>query len=229
MPVTVALWGIIKKARAARILKETLDASQEIGGQLIFGWPVGPNLDGQKGSFSCDAVLISDQAQVTVIDLAEDADLGLLGNYQERQHHAHNIVRSSIIRTPGLVDRRTPKVLPQGPPPNPHPRPGGRPGRSRPPGNPARQPDGPPPEARRAPSRRPTGRPARNRPGRHPGDHVTRSPPHSTTSPPLSCAGSPRTLRWTPPTGYPTTNRRSARHREVIPWPESTEGHGWTA
>lgn len=113
MSVTVALWGVIKKARAARILKETLDASQEIGGQLIFGWPVGPTLDGQKGSFSCDAVLISDQGQVTVIDLAEDADLGLLGNYQERQHHAHNIVRSCITSTPGLVDRRTPRVLPQ--------------------------------------------------------------------------------------------------------------------
>ena len=110
MAITDTLWGSIKKPGAARMLKELLDGSEEITGRLIFGWPVGPNLPGKKGAFICDAVLVSDQGQVTVIDLAEDTGPD---NYRERQDHAYNIVRGLLTGRTGLVEGRTPKVLPQ--------------------------------------------------------------------------------------------------------------------
>ena len=113
MAITDTLWGSIKKPGAARMLRELLDGSEEITGRLIFGWPVGPNLPGQKGAFICDAVLVSDQGQVTVIDLAEDAVPGLPDNYRGRQDHAYNIVRGLLTGRTGLVKGRTPKVLPQ--------------------------------------------------------------------------------------------------------------------
>ena len=113
MAITDTLWGGIKKPGAARMLRELLDGSEEITGRLIFGWPVGRNLPGKKGAFACDAVLISDQGQVTVIDLAEDAGPGLPDNYRERQDHACNIVRGLLTSRAGLVKGRTPKALPQ--------------------------------------------------------------------------------------------------------------------
>ena len=110
MAISNINWGSIKKREAAQTLVDILQQDPVINGQLIFGWPMGPGIEGQKGAFTCDAVLISDTGQVTVIDLAQDSDPDFPGNYRERQDHGYNIVHSALATNKELVNRRDLKV-----------------------------------------------------------------------------------------------------------------------
>ncbi len=107
MAIRDTLWGSIKKPGAARMLKELLDGSEEITGRLIFGWPVGPNLPGEKGAFACDAVLVSDQGQVTAIDLGPAADQE---SRLDRQDGAYNLIKGQVSRERELTQGRNIKV-----------------------------------------------------------------------------------------------------------------------
>ena len=113
MAIQDTSYGIIKSPQAAEVLSSTLRSSPDITGRLIFGWPIGPNIPGQKGSFSCDAVLVSGQGQVTVIDFAQEADPLSSSEYRDRQDQAFNLVLAHLNAEPALMDRRESQVVPQ--------------------------------------------------------------------------------------------------------------------
>lgn len=113
MAISDTSWGIIHKKEAAQTLLQVLQEDPVIDGRLIFGWPMGPAMNGNKGSFACDAVLVSPKGHVTIIDLAQPSDPEFPGNYQARQDHAYNIARAAVAVNQGLVERRNLKVYVQ--------------------------------------------------------------------------------------------------------------------
>lgn len=107
MALTSISHGGIRNVQAAEALKAALISSPDSTGKLIFGWPIGPNTAGTNGAFVCDAVLVSNEGQVTVFDLTEETTPLDNPNYKGRQDHAYNLVMAHLMAERSLtVNRR---------------------------------------------------------------------------------------------------------------------------
>ena len=105
--------GVPQKRPAAMELMLMLQTAEDVSGTLIFGWPLGPAMDGSKGAYICDTVLISPQGQTTVIDIADEGKEANQQACRVRQDHAFNIVSGCLNQEPDLMDRRAPRVVPK--------------------------------------------------------------------------------------------------------------------
>ena len=81
--------------------------SPNLTGQVIYRYPIGPSTN---GTFTVDAVIVSDQGQITVVDFTEDTHPG---NHRERQDNGFNLVESKIRLHDDLRNGRVSKVIPQ--------------------------------------------------------------------------------------------------------------------
>ena len=107
MPLTHTAWGSVRMPLATRSLHQLLNASPDITGQLIAGWPIIPPQPGQKAG---NAVIVSSQGQVTSVDLVDGLDPGAPDQYRDRQDRAFNILTSHLDLNPKLMHGRTTRV-----------------------------------------------------------------------------------------------------------------------
>ena len=107
MPLTHTAWGTVRTPQAAQSLHQLLNASPDITGQLIVGWPIMPPKPGQKAD---NAVIVSSQGQVTSVDLVDGLDPGAPDQYRDRQDRAFNILTGHLNLNPKLMHGRTTRV-----------------------------------------------------------------------------------------------------------------------
>ena len=93
--------GSIRKPQAAQALEEIIRNEEAISGRMVYGYPVSTE-DGV--TFTVDAVLVSGQGLVTVIDLVQEDDPGDYGNRQDR---AFNLVKCKLQMDRRLTRKRT--------------------------------------------------------------------------------------------------------------------------
>ena len=91
--------GIIRAPQAARALEEALAGQGSISGSMIFGYPVSAS----NTPVHVDAVIVSDQGAVTVIDLTQEDSPG---DYRQRQDQAFNLVHGKLMADCRLVTGR---------------------------------------------------------------------------------------------------------------------------
>ena len=96
--------GINYKPRATRVLKEIVRKTDSLSGGLICGYSI---TDTENGVFAADAILVSDQGQTTIIDVAEGRELG---EYQERQDWGFNLIVGTLQANPRLMEGRRLRV-----------------------------------------------------------------------------------------------------------------------
>ena len=92
--------GSIRKPKAAQVLEEIIRNKESISGRMVYGYPVSTE-DGV--TFTVDAVIVSGQGLVTVIDLVQEDDPGDYGNRQDR---AFNLVKCKLQMDPRLTRKR---------------------------------------------------------------------------------------------------------------------------
>ena len=109
MTVKMLTHGDHRCKQAATDLTEALLTSHDPMGGLITAWPIGRNTKGLKGAFACDAVLVSPQGNITVIDLTEETNPNP-EDYTERQNKAYNIVMARLMSKTSLTHRRQCRV-----------------------------------------------------------------------------------------------------------------------
>ena len=93
--------GSIRKPQAAQALEEIIRNEESISGRMVYGYPVSTE-DGV--TFTVDAVIVSGQGLVTVIDLVQEDDPGDYGNRQDR---AFNLVKCKLQMDRRLTRKRT--------------------------------------------------------------------------------------------------------------------------
>ena len=99
------LRGAVRKPQAARAFEELVLQAPAVSGEVIYGFPL--NGAPGEGIFAVDAVLVSPQGQVTVIDLVETAHPG---DYRNRQDQAFTAVDRKLRTQTSLMNRRTPRI-----------------------------------------------------------------------------------------------------------------------
>ena len=99
------LRGAVRKPQAARAFEDLVLQAPAVAGEVIYGFPL--NGAPGRGIFAVDAVLVSPQGQVTVIDLVETAHPG---DYRNRQDQAFTAVDRKLRAQTSLMNRRTPMV-----------------------------------------------------------------------------------------------------------------------
>ena len=99
------LRGAVRKPQAARGFEDLVLQAPAITGEVIYGFPL--NGTPGEGIFTVDAVLVSPQGQVTVIDFVETAHPG---DYRNRQDQAFTAVDRKLRAQTSLMNRRTPRV-----------------------------------------------------------------------------------------------------------------------
>ena len=99
------LRGAVRKPQAARGFEDLVLQAPAITGEVIYGFPL--NGTPGEGIFTVDAVLVSPQGQVTVIDFVETAHPG---DYRDRQDQAFTAVDRKLRAQTSLMNRRTPRV-----------------------------------------------------------------------------------------------------------------------
>jgi hypothetical protein len=99
------LRGAVRKPQAAQAFEDLVLQAPFITGEVIYGFPL--NCAPGEGIFAVDAVLISPQGQVTVIDFVETAHPG---DYRDRQDQAFTAVDRKLRTQTSLMNRRTPRI-----------------------------------------------------------------------------------------------------------------------
>ena len=96
--------GINHKPEATSALEEIVGKADSLSGELIYGYPLTGTED---GVFTVDAVLVSDEGQVAVIDLAEGREAG---EYRKRQDRGFNLIVSLLRMNQDLMEGRRLRV-----------------------------------------------------------------------------------------------------------------------
>ena len=96
--------GINQKPEATRALEEIIGRADSLSGAMIYGYPLTGTED---GVFTVDAVLVSDEGQVTVIDLAEGREAD---EYREKQDRGFNLIVSRLRMNRELMEGRRLRV-----------------------------------------------------------------------------------------------------------------------
>ena len=97
--VELTVYGSVTKTQMTNALKSLIARSQRLTGALLIAYPV-----------YVDAVLVSDQGQVTVIDLMDSKSKA---ESQERQDRAFWAVDRLLRMNQKLMNGRTPKIAVQ--------------------------------------------------------------------------------------------------------------------
>ena len=97
--VQLTVHGATKKPELTRALMNTIASSVKLTGELLIGYPM-----------HTDAVLVSAQGQVTVIDLSEGCPHG---QDNERQDRAFVAVERLLRMDPALMEGRRPRITVQ--------------------------------------------------------------------------------------------------------------------
>lgn len=92
--------GTTQKPASSWNLARILAATPDLSGQLFIGFPI---IGAATGSYSIDALLVSEQNGILIFDLVEGTDAG---DYQRRQDDAYNKLESKLKVYPQLIDRR---------------------------------------------------------------------------------------------------------------------------
>ena len=96
--------GINHKPGATRALEDIVRKTDSLSGELIYGYPLTGTED---GVFAAAAVLVSDQGQTAIIDLAEGRKLG---EYRERQDRGFNLIVCRLQMNRELMEGRRLRV-----------------------------------------------------------------------------------------------------------------------
>ncbi len=96
--------GINHKPEATKALEEIIGKADSLSGELIYGYPFTGTKD---GVFTVDALLVSDQGQVAIIDLAKGREPG---EHQERQDQGFNLIVRLLQMNRDLMDGRRLRV-----------------------------------------------------------------------------------------------------------------------
>ena len=96
--------GINHKPEATRALEEIIGKADSLSGELVYGYPLTGT---ENGLFTVDAVLVSDEGQVAVIDLAQGRDAG---EYRERQDRGFNLIVRLLRMDGELMEGRRLRV-----------------------------------------------------------------------------------------------------------------------
>ena len=96
--------GINHKPEATRAFEEIVGGADALSGEMIYGYPLAGMED---GVFTIDAVLVSDQGQVVVMDLVEGREAGA---YQERQDRGFNLILGLLGMNRELMEGRRLRV-----------------------------------------------------------------------------------------------------------------------
>ena len=99
--------GTHRHPKAAIAFENLVKMSPNLTGQVIYRYPTGPTAN---GTFTVDAVIVSDQGQITVVDFTEDTHPG---DHQKRQDNGFNLVESKVRLHNNLRNGRVSKVIPQ--------------------------------------------------------------------------------------------------------------------
>lgn len=99
MPVII-IRGTNKKPVSSDALGRVFKDHEELEGQLFLGYPIIGTPDGR---FAIDAIWLTPMKGIVVFDLVEGRSVG---NYQERQDEAANLIEAKLKIHRELVDRR---------------------------------------------------------------------------------------------------------------------------
>ena len=99
--------GAHRHPKAAIAFEKLVKMSPNLTGQVIYSYPIGP---AANGAFTVDAVIVSGQGQITVVDFTEDTHPD---GHQQRQDNGFNIVESKVRLHRDLRNGRVSKVIPQ--------------------------------------------------------------------------------------------------------------------
>ena len=101
------VWGSTDKPMSSRQLADVLATSEGLEGTLYIGYPI---IGTPDGSFPIDALFLSPQKGVILIDLVEGRALADLA---KRQDEAYNKLHAKLLQHQSLIRRRDLQVRPQ--------------------------------------------------------------------------------------------------------------------
>jgi len=100
------VWGSTDKPVSSKQLAESLSAHQELEGTLYIGYPI---IGTPEGSFPIDALFLSPEKGVILIDLVEGR---ALTSFVDRQDEAYNKLHAKLLQHQSLISRRELQVKP---------------------------------------------------------------------------------------------------------------------